>query len=118
MHFEVVIDDSPLNLGQLLLSLELEDGNLAPRLELILLFTRRRVCLIDHACAQLDEAFHLALSRLATDGQRQRQRSELVDFILLRVARLTAAVEDVVELFAVCSVEYFGQAFCSGSIYG
>lgn len=64
-------DDGPFDLGQFLLGLQLEDGNLAPGLQFVRLLARRRIRLVDHAGAQLNEALDLAFRRLPADSQGQ-----------------------------------------------
>src|ERR1700761_540172 len=95
----------PLDLGQLLLGLQLVDGDPAPGLELVVLLARLRVRLVHHAGAQLDKDAHLAPRRLLAHSDRQRQRPQLVHLVLLGVSRLAAAVEDVVPLLSVGAVE-------------
>lgn len=55
--------------------------------------------------AELDKGFDVALRGFAADVQGQGVRAGFVDFVFLRVARLAAAVEDVVELLARGQVE-------------
>lgn len=97
---------SPLDLGEFLLGLQLVNGNLAPGLQLVAFFAGRRVGFVDHAGAELHESLHIALRSLFTHSNGERQGAQLVDLILLRVSGLTAAVEDIIPLLAVWSVEY------------
>ena len=106
--------NAPLNLGKLLLSLQLKNRDPAPRLELVVFLAGRRVRLVHLPRAELDEALDPPARRLAPDRQRQRERPRLVHLVVLRVARLAAAVEDVVPLGAVGAVEDPGEGLCGG----
>ena len=104
-----------VDLGQVLLRLQLPLGQLEPGFELSRLLAGRRLGLVDHAGRHLDEALELAAGHLLADGDGQRVRAGAVDLVLLRVAGLAAAVEDVVELAAAGPVEDAGHILCAGT---
>jgi hypothetical protein len=103
-----------VDLGQVLLGLELPLCLVVPGLQLVCLLAGRRVGLVDHAGAELLEALDVALCGFAADGHGEGMGSQLVDLVVLGEARLAAAVEDIVELLAALAVEYAGQRTCGG----
>ena len=101
------------DLTQLLFRRQLPLRHLEPRFRLVAFFPRRRVRLVDHARADFDEGGHFAFRGFAARGDGEVQGAEPVDFVVLRVARFAAAVEDVVELSAVLPVEDAWQGLWS-----
>lgn len=100
----------PIDLGELLLSLEFKNGDLAPRLEFVALLAGRRVGLVDHAGAEFYEALDPALGRFSAYGQGKIQGSKFVYLVLLGIPCLPTAVEDIIPLLAVWPVKYPGKA--------
>lgn len=94
-----------VELGEVFLSLELPLGQLDARLQLVRLFARGAVGLVDQAGAELSKAPDVAPCGLAAHGEGQAVGAEFVDLVLLGEAGFAAAVEDVVKLGAVRTVE-------------
>lgn len=106
------------DLGQVFLGLQLPLCELRPGLRLVGFFARDGVGLVDHASAALDEAPYLAAGSLLAHGHGEAVRPQFVDLVLLREARLAAAVEDKVKLVAIGAVEYAGKRLCVWSASG
>ena len=61
---------------------------------------------------ELLEALDLALGGFAADGHGEGVGAQFVDLVVLGEARLAAAVEYIVELFAALAVEYARKGTC------
>ncbi|KAI6760238.1 hypothetical protein HG531_013439 [Fusarium graminearum] len=93
----------PFNLGEFLLGLQLKDSNTIPWFQLIDFLAWRRVRLVHHACAQLEEGLDASLRCLLAYCNGEVQRPQLVNLILLRISRLATTVEDIIPLLSVGS---------------
>ena len=62
-------------------------------------------------CGAFDEGFYPATGDFAAEGDCESAAADFVDIVWLRVAGFAAAVDYVVELFAVSAVEYSGEVF-------
>ena len=74
---------------------------LAPRLELVGLDARGGVGLVDLTGGALDVGGDAALGGFAGEVEGEVVGANAVDLVLLTVAGLAAAVEDIVELLAI-----------------
>lgn len=100
-HHEV----QPLDLAQFLFRREFPLRHLQPGFGLVRLPARHRVGLVDHARADFDEGGHLPFGGFTSRRDGEVEGAQAVHLVVLRVPRLAAAVEDVVELLAVGPVE-------------
>jgi len=100
-----------LDLRELFFGSELPFRHLEPGLGLIRLLARHGVGFVDHARTDFDEGGYLPFRGFPPRRDGEVEGAEAVHFVLLRVARFAAAVEDVVELLAVWAVEDAREGF-------
>lgn len=63
-------------------------------------------------CGAFDEGLYSATGDFAAESDCESAAADFVDVVWLGVPGFAAAVEYVVELFAVSAVEYSGEVFC------
>lgn len=106
----------PGDLQQFVRSLQPPLGQVVPRLEFMGLLARTRPALVHVRRRALDVGGDATPGDLLAEGDTETTAAHLVDIVGLGMPGLAAAVDHVVELFAISSVEDARKVFCDQTL--